>query len=186
MAVRTPHCPSHSTNKSLVMFTVCFLLGKTGYSDSESFSGSLESLSSPGKIRPQTSFLVFLKNSIRLSFYFSSPASQHSPTSTAHVNRRLPKSASTLTVSSDDLDERDMAESGSLLPVHLESLTVDFTLQHSVLYPLTDYTDSQPVKTLSRAALTHRLRKMKSKMVKCKHCEVYIVVSGVECEEVGG
>lgn len=34
----------------------------------------------------------------------------------AHTNRRLPKTASTLTVSSDDLDERDMAsESGLLL-----------------------------------------------------------------------
>ena len=37
---------------------------------------------------------------------------------------------------------------------------------------------------LSRAALTHRLKKMKSKMVKCKQCDTYIVVSGVECEEV--
>ena len=27
---------------------------------------------------------------------------------------------------------------------------------------------------------------MKSKMVKCKQCENYIVVSGVECEEVRG
>lgn len=38
---------------------------------------------------------------------------------------------------------------------------------------------------LSRAALTHRLKKIKTKMVKCKQCENYIVVSGVECEEVG-
>ncbi|XP_029292722.1 GEM-interacting protein isoform X2 [Cottoperca gobio] len=99
---------------------------RAGHSDSESFGGSLESLSSP-----------------------------------AHTNRRLPKTASTLTVSSDDMDERDMAS---------ESECVD-----------------QPVKvrTLSRAALTHRLRKMKSKMVKCKHCENYIVVNGVECEECG-
>ncbi|KAI4822999.1 hypothetical protein KUCAC02_008514 [Chaenocephalus aceratus] len=100
---------------------------RTGYSDSESFGGSLESLSSP-----------------------------------AHTNRRLPKTASTLTVSSDDMDERDVASES-------------------------EYIDSQPVKvrTLSRAALTHRLRKMKSKMVKCKHCENYIVVNGVECEECG-
>ncbi len=49
-----------------------------------------------------------------------------------------------------------------------------------------EYNDSQPfkVRPVSRAALTHRLRKMKSKMVKCKQCENYIVVSGVECEEV--
>lgn len=49
-----------------------------------------------------------------------------------------------------------------------------------------EYVDSQPVKTrmLTRAALTHRLKKMKSKMVKCKQCDNFIVVSGVECEEV--
>jgi ribosomal protein L32 len=40
------------------------------------------------------------------------------------------------------------------------------------------------VRTTSRAALTHRLRKMKSKMVKCKQCDNYIVVNGIECEEV--
>ncbi|XP_031723636.1 GEM-interacting protein [Anarrhichthys ocellatus] len=100
---------------------------RTGYSDSESFGGSLESLSSP-----------------------------------AHTNRRLPKTASTLTVSSDDMDERDVASES-------------------------EYIDGQPVKvrTSSRAALTHRLRKLKSKMVKCKQCENYIVVNGVECEECG-
>lgn len=50
-----------------------------------------------------------------------------------------------------------------------------------------EYIDSQPVKArmLTRAALTHRLKKMKSKMVKCKQCDNFIVVSGVECEEVG-
>uniref|UniRef100_A0A8C5H5D9 GEM interacting protein n=1 Tax=Gouania willdenowi TaxID=441366 RepID=A0A8C5H5D9_GOUWI len=49
------------------------------------------------------------------------------------------------------------------------------------------YIDGQPIKVraCSQAALTHRLRKMKSKMVKCKQCENYIVVSGVECEECG-
>ena len=41
------------------------------------------------------------------------------------------------------------------------------------------------VRTTSRAALTHHLRKMKSKMVKCKQCENYIVVNGIECEEIG-
>lgn len=100
---------------------------RTGCSDSESFGGSLESLSSP-----------------------------------AHTNRRLPKTASTLTVSSDDMDERDVASES-------------------------EYIDSQPakVRTITRAALTHQLRKMKSKMVKCKQCENYIVVNGVECEECG-
>ncbi|XP_044036711.1 GEM-interacting protein [Siniperca chuatsi] len=88
--------------------------------------------------------------------------SSESLSSPAHTNRRLPKTASTLTVSSDDLDERDMASES-------------------------EYIDGQPAKlrTFSRAALTHRLRKMKSKMVKCKQCDNYIVVSGVECEECG-
>ncbi|XP_028268818.1 GEM-interacting protein isoform X2 [Parambassis ranga] len=100
---------------------------RTGYSDNDSFGGSLESLSSP-----------------------------------AHNNRRLPKTASSLTVSSDDLDDRDVGSES-------------------------EYIESQPVKTrtISRAALTHRLKKMKSKMVKCKQCDNYIVVSGVECEECG-
>ncbi|XP_054861095.1 GEM-interacting protein isoform X2 [Amphiprion ocellaris] len=100
---------------------------KTGYSDSESIGGSLESLSSP-----------------------------------AHTNRRTPKPTSTLTASLDDPDDRDVVSES-------------------------EYIDGQPVKVraLSRAALTHRLKKMKSKMVKCKQCDNYIVVSGVECEECG-
>ncbi|KAK5612242.1 hypothetical protein CRENBAI_018759 [Crenichthys baileyi] len=78
------------------------------------------------------------------------------------AHRRLPKTGSTLTISSDDLDERDMVSEQ-------------------------EYADGQSVKTrmFSRAALTHRLKKMKSKMVKCKQCDNYIVVSGVECEECG-
>ncbi|XP_068606368.1 GEM-interacting protein [Brachionichthys hirsutus] len=88
--------------------------------------------------------------------------SLESLSSPAHTNRMLPKTASTLTVSSDDLDDRDVASES-------------------------EYIDGQPVKvrTFSRAALTHRLKKMKSKMVKCKHCDNYIVVTGVECEECG-
>ncbi|XP_051797579.1 GEM-interacting protein [Acanthochromis polyacanthus] len=109
---------------------VCYrrpLDGKTGYSDSESIGGSLESLSSP-----------------------------------AYTNRRTPKPTSTLTVSLDDADGRDVVSES-------------------------EYIDGQPVKihAPSRAALTHRLKKMKSKMVKCKQCDNYIVVSGVECEECG-
>ncbi|XP_072225589.1 GEM-interacting protein [Leuresthes tenuis] len=78
------------------------------------------------------------------------------------AHRRLPKTASSLTVSSDDLDDRDVGSES-------------------------EYIDGQSVKArmFSRAALTHRLKKMKSKMVKCKQCENYIVVSGVECEECG-
>ncbi|XP_029015737.1 GEM-interacting protein isoform X2 [Betta splendens] len=96
---------------------------RTGYSDSESFGGSLESLSSP-------------------------------------AYARLPKTASTLTVSSDDLDERDMASEP-------------------------EYADHAKVRAFTQAALTHRLKKMKSKMIKCKQCDNYIVVSGIECEECG-
>ncbi|XP_061568180.1 GEM-interacting protein isoform X2 [Cololabis saira] len=78
------------------------------------------------------------------------------------AHRRLPKTVSPFIVSLDDLDDRDLvseSESTEGLPVR--------------------------AKIISRAALTHRLRKMKSKMVKCKHCDTYIVVSGVECEECG-
>ncbi|XP_028310699.1 GEM-interacting protein isoform X2 [Gouania willdenowi] len=83
-------------------------------------------------------------------------------TSPVQTNRRLPKTTSVLTVSSDDLDEREVPSES-------------------------EYIDGQPIKVraCSQAALTHRLRKMKSKMVKCKQCENYIVVSGVECEECG-
>ncbi|XP_043955580.1 GEM-interacting protein isoform X2 [Gambusia affinis] len=78
------------------------------------------------------------------------------------AHRRLPKTGSTLTVSSDDLEVSDLVSES-------------------------DYADGQSVKTrmFSRAALTHRLKKMKSKMGKCKQCDNYIVVSGVECEECG-
>uniref|UniRef100_A0A3B3ZRL6 Uncharacterized protein n=1 Tax=Periophthalmus magnuspinnatus TaxID=409849 RepID=A0A3B3ZRL6_9GOBI len=82
-------------------------------------------------------------------------------------NRRLPKTASTLTVSSDDLDDRDLASESGL---NFEEFNYDSPCK------------SRPV---SRAVLTHHLRKMKSKMVKCKQCDNYIVVNGVECEECG-
>ncbi|XP_008289385.1 GEM-interacting protein isoform X2 [Stegastes partitus] len=88
--------------------------------------------------------------------------SQESLSSPANNIWRSPKSTSTVAVSSDDPDDRDVVSES-------------------------EYLDGQPVKvrTFSRAALTHRLRKMKSKMVKCKQCDNYIVVSGVECEECG-
>ncbi|KAM9843950.1 GEM-interacting protein [Aulostomus maculatus] len=84
--------------------------------------------------------------------------SLESLSSPAHTNRRLPKT----TLFSDDLDDREIASESECI-------------------------DGQPVKVrmFPRAALTHRLRKMKSKMIKCKQCENYIVVNGVECEECG-
>ncbi|CAG12171.1 unnamed protein product, partial [Tetraodon nigroviridis] len=88
--------------------------------------------------------------------------SLESLSSPAHTTRRLPKPASTLTISSDDLDDRDIAS---------ESECIDNQLLKARL--------------LSRAVLTHKLKKMKSKMIKCKLCDNYIVVSGVECEECG-
>ncbi|XP_029913288.1 GEM-interacting protein isoform X2 [Myripristis murdjan] len=98
--------------------------------------------------------------------------SMESLSSPAHSNRRLPKAPSTGTMSSEDLDDRDRD-----MATVLES----------------DYTDSAvegngsavKARMPSRAALTHRLRKTKSKMVKCKQCDNYIVVNGIECEECG-
>ncbi|XP_031689697.1 GEM-interacting protein-like isoform X2 [Oncorhynchus kisutch] len=96
--------------------------------------------------------------------------SLESLSSPAHGNRRLPKAPSTGTMSSDDLDERDI---GTVL----EGDCVDSTPEGNGT--------AGKVRTTSRAALTHRLRKMKSKMVKCKQCDNYIVVNGIECEECG-
>ncbi|XP_054615712.1 GEM-interacting protein [Dunckerocampus dactyliophorus] len=86
--------------------------------------------------------------------------SLESLSSPAHCTRRLHKT--TFNLLSDDPDDRDVA-SESECP------------------------DGQQVKvrTPSRAALTHRLRKLKTKMVKCKQCDNYIYVNGVECEECG-
>ncbi|XP_056143814.1 GEM-interacting protein isoform X2 [Lampris incognitus] len=108
---------------------------KTGWSDSESVGGSMESLSSP-----------------------------------AHTQKRLAKVASTGTMSSEDLDDRDGATT-------LESDYMDSSADGNGLMG--------KVRGPSRAALTHRLRKLKTKMVKCKHCDNYIVVNGIECEECG-
>ncbi|XP_076866132.1 GEM-interacting protein isoform X2 [Brachyhypopomus gauderio] len=88
--------------------------------------------------------------------------------SPAHVSRRLPNTASTGTISSDDLDERDMVA---------EAECCD---------PLNDsYGADTKTRSTSRAALTHRLKKMKSKMAKCKQCDNFIIGSGIECEECG-
>lgn len=94
-----------------------------------------------------------------------STGSLESLSSPAHGSRKLPKASSTGTMSSDDLDEKDPEESEEGL------------------------SDSNGMtckpRSASRAALTHRLRKMKSKMVKCKQCDNYILVNGIECEECG-
>ncbi|XP_051904366.1 GEM-interacting protein [Hippocampus zosterae] len=85
--------------------------------------------------------------------------SLESLSSPAHCHRRGHR---TYTLLADDMDDRDVTSESECL-------------------------DDQQVKvrTPSRAALTHRLKKMKNKMVKCKQCDNYIYVNGVECEECG-
>ena len=97
-------------------------------------------------------------------------------------------------MSSEDPDDRDMAsESGQsqvcdigVSFVHKYEL---YVCNRCLLLLPSDLLESPSeslakVRIPSRAALTHKLRKMKSKMVKCKQCDNYIVVNGVECEEV--
>ncbi|XP_041091749.1 GEM-interacting protein-like isoform X2 [Polyodon spathula] len=93
---------------------------------------------------------------------FESPLS-----SPAHPGRKLWKAPSTGTMSSEDLEEKEAGpqydgESGDnygTLGSRLKNVS------------------------LSRAAQTHCLRKSKGKMSKCRQCENYIYMSGVECEE---
>lgn len=106
--------------------------------------------------------------------------------------RRQGKTASILTVSSDDLeDEPGFLPTFSFIckicyKTNLLSGTQLANGFINLLHLPAEYNDGQPAKVrqVSRAALSHRLKKMKSKMAKCKQCENYIVVSGVECEEV--
>ncbi|KAK7175246.1 hypothetical protein R3I93_002216 [Phoxinus phoxinus] len=98
----------------------------------------------------------------------STGGSLESLSSPAHGSRKLPKASSTGTMSSDDLDEKDA----------LQEAESEEGLSDS------NGMTCKP-RTASRAALTHRLRKMKSKMVKCKQCDNYILVNGIECEECG-
>uniref|UniRef100_A0A8C1YC23 GEM interacting protein n=1 Tax=Cyprinus carpio TaxID=7962 RepID=A0A8C1YC23_CYPCA len=97
-----------------------------------------------------------------------STGSLESLSSPAHGNRKLPKASSTGTMSSDDLDEKD-----SLQEAESEEGLSD-----------SNGMTCKP-RNASHAALTHRLKKMKSKMVKCKQCDNYILVNGIECEECG-
>ncbi|KAG5279234.1 hypothetical protein AALO_G00075550 [Alosa alosa] len=94
--------------------------------------------------------------------------SLESLSSPAHGNRRAAKVPSG-TMSSDDLDEREMGT----------------VYEAESLDPLSESNGSTGKVRTSRAALTHRLRKTKSKMIKCKQCENYVLVNGVECEECG-
>ncbi|XP_016371586.1 GEM-interacting protein [Sinocyclocheilus rhinocerous] len=98
----------------------------------------------------------------------STGGSLESLSSPAYGNRKLPKASSTGTMSSDDLDEKDA----------LQEAESEEGLSDS------NGMTCKP-RNASRAALTHRLKKMKSKMVKCKQCDNYILVNGIECEECG-
>ncbi|XP_028842437.1 GEM-interacting protein isoform X2 [Denticeps clupeoides] len=93
--------------------------------------------------------------------------SLESLSSPAHGNRRLPNASSTGTMSSDDPDDMGTVceeESGD---------------------GLSDSNGLMNKMRPSLAALTHRLKKMKSKMIKCKQCENYILVGGIECGGCG-
>lgn len=86
---------------------------KKGHSDSESIGGSLESLSSTGEltyvlVSPACPLRRTLQRDVAepLIFSFSAMWEYITP---AHTTRRLPKPASTLTISSDDLNDRDIA-----------------------------------------------------------------------------
>ncbi|XP_062388874.1 GEM-interacting protein isoform X2 [Sardina pilchardus] len=94
--------------------------------------------------------------------------SLESLSSPAHGNRRAPKATSG-TMSSDDLDEREMGT----------------VYEAESLDSLSESNGSTGKVRTSRAALTHRFRKTKSKMIKCKQCENYVLVNGVECGECG-
>ncbi|XP_077476189.1 GEM-interacting protein isoform X1 [Stigmatopora argus] len=86
--------------------------------------------------------------------------SLESLSSPAPGHRRLHRT--TYNVIADDVDDRDVPSESECL-------------------------DGRPIRSRapSRAALTHRLRKLKSKIVKCRQCDNYIYVNGVECEECG-
>lgn len=131
MAVRIPH-DNTLIRQVLACLPLFHLLcvafsEKKGWSDSESIGGSLESLSSPGELTPAPAcpFHGDLRHN-DASLDFPSCLSPYP----AHTARRLPKPASSLTISSDDLDDRDIAsESGVLLALKgfFTGLLAEFT-----------------------------------------------------------
>ncbi|XP_078091239.1 GEM-interacting protein isoform X2 [Mustelus asterias] len=94
---------------------------------------------------------------------FDSPMS-----SPAHFGRKLPKAPSLL-MSPDDLEERDGHQ---LHDNDLADLNND---NHGTLGRFKNI-------ALSKAAQTHRLRKLRAPN-KCRECDGLIVVNGAECEE---
>lgn len=114
--------------------------------------------------------------------------------SEAHGSRKLPKASSTGTMSSDDLDEKDTLQEAGMIYFFFYTLCISMAdnagvdFLHLCAESEEGLSDSNGMsckpRAASSAALTHRLRKMKSKMVKCKQCDNYILVNGIECEEV--
>ncbi|XP_030052972.1 GEM-interacting protein isoform X2 [Microcaecilia unicolor] len=99
----------------------------------------------------------------------SESRSLDSPTSSPGLlHRKLPKASSTGTVSSDDLDEKDATQS-------YENDLSDATSENGL--------SVSPFRNvlLSRAAQTHRLRKLRGP-ARCQECDAFMV-SGTECEE---
>ncbi|XP_029440635.1 GEM-interacting protein-like isoform X2 [Rhinatrema bivittatum] len=99
----------------------------------------------------------------------SESRSLDSPTSSpGHATRKLPKAPSTGTISSDDVDEKDAAQS-------YENDLSDLASENGL--------GASPFRnvSLSRAALTHRLRRLRGP-AKCRECDAFMV-SGTECEE---
>nr|XP_033781127.1 GEM-interacting protein isoform X2 [Geotrypetes seraphini] len=99
----------------------------------------------------------------------SESRSLDSPTSSPGLPpRKLPKASSTGTVSSDDVDEKDATQS-------YENDLSDATSENGL--------SVSPFRNvlLSRAAQTHRLRKLRGP-ARCQECDAFMV-SGTECEE---
>lgn len=100
----------------------------------------MESLSSPGEHSPAFVSVTLLSHAyenISIINIYNSPLCVSvlwERIFKAHTNRRIPKTASTLTMSSDDMDERDMAsESGLLFPFCTSSQAMGNKLHHSIL-----------------------------------------------------
>ncbi|XP_048846566.1 GEM-interacting protein isoform X2 [Brienomyrus brachyistius] len=84
--------------------------------------------------------------------------------------RKLLKATSTGTMSSDDLEDKELGISYEMDPTEDGNGTLGAVCK---------------MRTPSRAALTHKLKKTKSKMSRCKQCDNYLLVHGLECEECG-
>ncbi|XP_043550634.1 GEM-interacting protein-like isoform X1 [Chiloscyllium plagiosum] len=88
--------------------------------------------------------------------------------SPAHFGRKLPKTMSSV-ISPDEFEERDLIRSNDSDLTDLINETSGTTGRFKKI-------------SLSKAAQTHRLRKLRAP-TKCRECEGLIVVNGAECEQ---